>query len=146
MTEVPASRAPWHLWVVGILALLWNCVGAFDYLMTQTQNEAYMAQFTPEQLDFFYGFPVWVVALWALSVWGSLLASVLLILRKRLARDIFLFVIATMLLTMFHNFALSNGLEVVGDPVSLLFTGLVIVISVLLYWYARRQVASGVLD
>ena len=38
-------------------------MGAFDYVMTETRNEAYMAEFTPEQLEFFYGFPAWMIAL-----------------------------------------------------------------------------------
>ena len=45
------TRAPWHLWAVGIVGLLWSAMGAFDYLMTQTENESYMARFTPEQLE-----------------------------------------------------------------------------------------------
>jgi len=48
---------PLHLWVVGILALLWNAIGVLNYLMTQTRNETYMAQFSAEQLEFFYSFP-----------------------------------------------------------------------------------------
>ena len=28
-------RTPWHLWVVGILTLLWNSVGGFSYTMTR---------------------------------------------------------------------------------------------------------------
>ena len=72
MSEIQSSestKAPWHLWVIGVLTLLWNAMGAFDYLMTQTQNEAYMSEFTPEQLEFFYNFPTWMVAFWALAVW-----------------------------------------------------------------------------
>ena len=74
MSEIQSSestKAPWHLWVIGVLTLLWNAMGAFDYLMTQTQNEAYMSEFTPEQLEFFYNFPSWMVAFWALAVWGG---------------------------------------------------------------------------
>jgi len=26
---------PWHVWVVGIVALLWNAMGALDYTMTE---------------------------------------------------------------------------------------------------------------
>ena len=48
---------PRHVWVVGGIALLWNAFGAMDYVMTQTKNEAYMSSFTPEQLEFFSGFP-----------------------------------------------------------------------------------------
>ena len=73
MSEAAAGpqRAPWHLWAVGIVGLLWSGMGAFDYLMTQTENESYMAQFSPEQLEFFYGFPTWTVAFWAIAVSSS---------------------------------------------------------------------------
>jgi hypothetical protein len=145
MSEPASPRTPWHLWAVGVLAVLWNLMGVYDYLMTQTQNQAYMANFTPEQVEYFYGFPAWVVAAWAISVWGSLIASAILLLRKRLARDLFLLVLVTMLITMIYNFVLSNGLEIMGDPASLAVSGAVVVIAVLLYWYARRQAAAGVL-
>jgi hypothetical protein len=52
-----AVRTPWHLWVVGAVSLLWNAMGAFDYLMTQSRAEWYMSQFTAEQLDYFGSFP-----------------------------------------------------------------------------------------
>jgi hypothetical protein len=51
MSEATAgSGTPKHLWIVGVLALVWNSVGAFDYVMTETQNAGYMAQFTAEQV------------------------------------------------------------------------------------------------
>ena len=139
------GRTPWHLWVVGIFAVLWNAMGAFDYLMTETQNEAYMGQFTPEQLEFFYGFPTWVVAFWAIAVWGGVLGAVLLLLRKKLAARVFLVSFLAMVVTTVHNFGLSNGLEVIGDPFALFFSGLIFVFALLLYVYARAMKNRGVL-
>lgn len=139
------GRTPWHLWVVGVLSLLWNAVGAFDYVMTQTQNEGYMSSFTPEQLDFFYGFPSWVVAFWALAVWGGVLGSILLLLRKKLAATVFLVSFVSMVVTTIHNFVLSNGLEAIGDPFALVFSGLIFVFALLLYIYARAMSNRGVL-
>ena len=76
------AKAPLHLWIVGVLAVLWNAIGAFDYSATQLRLEAYMSAFTPEQLEYFYGFPAWTVAAWAIAVWGALLGSIALLLRK----------------------------------------------------------------
>ena len=76
------QAAPVHLWVIGILSLLWNAIGAFDYLATQSGMESYMSQFSPEQLDYFQAFPTWLVAAWAVGVWGSVLGSLALLLRK----------------------------------------------------------------
>ena len=63
-------KTPWHLWVIGVVTLLFNAGGAFDYVMTQTQNEAYMAQFSEAELAYFYSFPAWVQGSWAVAVWG----------------------------------------------------------------------------
>lgn len=62
------AKAPVHLWIVGILALLWNAFGAFDYVMTQIQNAAYLAQFSDADRLYFDSFPAWAEAAWALCV------------------------------------------------------------------------------
>ena len=142
---VNLARRPWHLWLVGILGLLWNLVGAYDYLMTQTQNVSYMSQFTPEQLEYFYGFPTWVVAAWALAVWGGVLGTLLLLLRKRLAVGVLLVSLLSMIVTSVYNFVLSDGLEVMGSG-AVAFSGLIFVIALGLWLYARAMARRGVLD
>ncbi|MBT8398231.1 MAG: hypothetical protein HKO65_13565 [Gemmatimonadetes bacterium] len=137
-------RTPWHLWVVGVLSLLWNAMGAYDYLMTETQNEAYMSSFTPEQLEFFYGFPAWVVAFWAIAVWGGVLGSILLLLRKKLAVGVFLASFVSMIITTIHNWGLSNGLEVMGST-GIIFSVMIFVFALFLYLYARAMRDRGVL-
>ena len=82
-------KTPFHLWFVGILAVLWNAVGAYDYTATQYRMESFMSQFTPEQLEYFYGFPAWMDAAWAIAVWGSLLASFGLLMRKAWSASLF---------------------------------------------------------
>ena len=56
------TRAPRHLWIVGVLAVLWNAVGAFDYSASQLRLDFYMSEFTPDQLAYFYAFPAWAIA------------------------------------------------------------------------------------
>lgn len=151
-TAGPASSAmdarpagtPWHLWVVGIVSLLWNAFGAFDYLMTQTENASYMENFTPEQLEFFYGLPAWVVFFWAIAVWGSVLGSVLLLLRKGWAVEVFLISFASMIITTIHNLFLANGLEIMGT-VGAIFSFIIFVVALLLWLYARKMRAAGVI-
>lgn len=141
---VTPQSTPWHLWLVGILGLLWNAMGAFDYLMTETQNESYMSRFTPEQLEFFYGFPTWVVALWAIAVWGGVLGAILLLLRRRLAAPVLLVSFLAMIGTSIHNFFLANGLEIMGG-MGFLFTALIFLFALILWLYARAMARGGVL-
>lgn len=139
-----SPTTPRHLWVIGILALLWNAMGAFDYFMTQTQNEAYMAMFTEEQLEYFYGFPTWVVAFWAIAVWGGLLGAILLLLRKTLAAPVLLVSFIAMALTAVYNFVLTNGMEIMGQE-GTIFSAVIFVIALGLWLYARAMQKRGVL-
>ena len=138
------AKAPLHLWIVGVLSLLWNAVGAFDYTATHLRIESYMSNFTAEQLEFFYGFPAWVVAAWAVGVWGSLLGSVSLLSRKSWAVWLFGASILGLAVTTVHNFILSDGMAVMGSG-AVIFSGVIWVIALLLLWYASVMVKRGVL-
>ncbi len=141
---VSKDRTPRHLWIVGVLSLLWYLVAVYDYLATQTQSESYMSKFTPEQLEYFYGFPTWVVAFWALAVWVGLMGTILLLLRKRHAAGAFLVSLISLIVTSFYNYVLTNGLEIMGGA-ALAFTGLIFVIALGLWLYARAMAQRGVL-
>ncbi len=140
-----SAPTPKHLWIVGVISLLWGAMGAFDYLMTQTHNASYMSQFTPEQLEFYYGFPVWVDAAWAIAVWGGLLGSVLLLLRKCLAVPVFLVSLVAMVAVSVHNYGFADGLAVMGGAFPLIFTAVIFIVSVSLWLYARAMSSRGVL-
>jgi len=146
MNERPVGRprTPVHLWIVGILALLWNAVGAFDYLATEMRLDSYMSQFSQEQLDYFNGFPAWVVACWAIAVWGSLLASIGLLLRRRWSVWLFGVALVGLALTTIHNFVLTDGAEIMGSA-AVIFTVVIWVISIALFLYARWMARRGVL-
>lgn len=124
--------------------MLWNAVGAFDYAATQLRIESYMSAFTPEQLEYFYGFPAWVVAAWAIAVWSSLLGSLGLLLRKTWAVWLFGIAIVGMVLTALHNFVLSDGLAVMGTG-AVAFTAVIWLIAFFLFFYARAMSKRGVL-
>ncbi len=148
MSEAPQSpppRTPWQLWVVGILALLWNAMGAIDYLMTETKNPSYMSQFTAEQLEYFYGMPAWVVSGWAIAVWGAVLGSILLLMRRALAYPVFIVSFVGLLVTMLHNLVLAPGPAEMRTPGAMAFTAAIVVVSILLIVFSGMQKKRGVL-
>ena len=138
------QKTPIHLWIVGILALLWNAVGAFDYLATQLQLESYMSQFSQDQLAYFYAFPAWSVACWAFAVWGAVLGSLALLLRLSLAVWLFLISTAGMIGSTIYNFGMSNGAEIMGQA-GVIFSVVIWVIGLALLAYAVIQSRKGVL-
>lgn len=98
------TKTPWHLWLVGVLSLLWNGFGCYDFIMTNTQGEAYMraSGMTQPMIDYFLAMPTWMYVPWTLGVWGAIAGSVLLLLRMKWA---------------VHAF----GLSLIGAVVSLIF-------------------------
>ena len=112
--EAAPGRPPWHLWVVGGLTLLWNGYGAFDYVMSVTQNAAYMAMFTEEQRAYYAAFPSWATSIWAIAVWGAVTGSILLLLRRRAAVIIFEIALAAFLISLVYMYIMTNGAQVAG--------------------------------
>lgn len=139
-------KTPWHLWIIGIVSLLWNAGGAFDFTMTQTRNPGYMSSFTPDQMTYFYGFPFWVVLSWGLGVWAAVLGSVLLLGRSRHAVMVFALSFLGMVATSIYSYLLSGAdIGVLIGPLAIWFSVLVIVVGALLIIFARAMRQRGVL-
>jgi hypothetical protein len=90
MATTTTARAPAHLWIVGILSLLYNCYGCYDYLLKRMHNMDYFAKSMPGvdpnlALAWMEGMPIYSQMGWGLGVWGGLLGAVLLLTRSRYA-------------------------------------------------------------
>lgn len=146
MSDETNIKTPWHLWVVGSLGVLWNGMGALDFTMIQLRIDQYMAMYTPDQLDFFYSFPQWANATWAIAVWFSVLGSVYLLMRKRAAVPLFWVALFAMLATTLHNFLLSDvSMMAIMGPGAAGFTLAIIVVAVLMVIYSLRMRDNRVL-
>ncbi len=137
-------KTPWHLWVIGIVSLLWHAGGAFDYVMSKTNNEAYLAQISPEQLAFLQAFPTWVTAFWAIAIWFAVLGSLLLLLRRRLAAPVFAISFVAMVIVTIHNMFIADPSALsLMNTTQMVMTGAIFVMAILLLLYASTQAAMG---
>ena len=140
------TKTPWHLWLVGIVAVLFNCIGVIDFVMTKTQGAAYMASagMTPDQIAHFQEMPGWMTVVWIVGVFGAFLASIFLLLRKKLAFPVFVLSLAAFLVSLLYTYVLTNGGAVMGQQMAItsaVITGLL----VFFIWYSRFMAARGVL-
>lgn len=69
--------------VVAIISLLWNIIGALQFVNSITATEASMkaAMMTPEQVSVITSLPIWLTLVFGIGVVTSLLGSVFLYLR-----------------------------------------------------------------
>ena len=144
MAEV--GKTPWHLWVVGGLSLLWNLFPAVDFTLTNMQNEFWLSQYDDAQRAFFLGTPAWVNLCWAVGGFGSLIGSLLLLMRSRRAVTAF-FVSAIGLagVTYYQLVLNADTLKQLLGDVPLYASIAIWVVLLALIFYSRRQAAAGVL-
>lgn len=145
MIDSMTTRTPWHLWVVGVGAALWNAMGCADYTMTQVQGDAWLTsmKMTPAQIEYFHAMPAWTHAAWAIGVWGGLLGAILLLLRKKLALPVFVVSFLGWLAGAVYAFGMSDGMEMMGDkwPMQVVIGAA----CVFFIWYAWTMSKRGVL-
>jgi uncharacterized membrane protein len=140
-----SGRTPAHLWIVATLATVWNAFGAFDYIMTQTRNEAYLANFTDPQRIYFDSFPIWMEATWACGVWGGFLGALLLLLRSRYAVAAFAVSLLGLAVSTVYQYVLSSPPEDMMTGPMIGMNIVIWLIAIGLWWYAVRMRRAGVL-
>lgn len=141
-TTAAAAKTPAHLWIVGLVSLLWNAFGATDFLMTNMRQPAWIAQLPPEVIQQIDAYPAWSVIAWGCGTWGALLGSLLLLLRSRFAVHAFALSLAGLAVTTAYQIAAG----VYGFTGAMLAMNLVIwAVAIALLVYALKMRARGVL-
>ena len=145
MTDAPA-KTPWHIWLVGLIALLFNSVGVFDFVMTMAQGAEYQAStgMTPAQIAHYQQMPSWMTVVWAVGVFGAFLASIFLLLRRKQALPAFILSLAAFVVSLLYTYVLTDGGAVMGQQMALtsaVIAGLLALFS----WYCRLMTLRGVL-
>lgn len=137
-------KTPWHLWVVGLVSLVWHAGGALDYVMSQTRNAAYLEMIPQDQRDQVLAYldaaPVWATTAWAFGVWGALLGSALILLRSRHAVTALWLSMAGLVVNTFHTYVTAPvKLEMMTNTSAKLFTLAIFAVLALVLAYALRQ-------
>ncbi len=140
-------KAPGHLWIVGLLALLWNAVFIYEFVMINTRNLNYLAVLPAEQRAYLDAIPDWVRIFWALYVFGALAGALLLLMRSRFAGLAFAFSFLGMVVNLFYGLFLSpHSILEIGGGVALVFTISMILVTLFFWAYSRHMVRIGVLS
>lgn len=140
-TSLGERRTPWHIWVVGVLTLMFNALGVFSYLMTRLGKLPELGM-TPEQIAVLDAFPVWANAVWALGVWGAFAGSILILLRSRFAVPAMAVATIGLVGTTLHSYVLSDTPDSMQAPA---LDVTIWAVTLFLLFYARRMAQARVL-
>lgn len=149
MTDTSMTRStPWHLWVVGVLSLLWNCFGAYDFVMSNTQGEAYWraSGMNDAMVAYYHAMPAWMYAPWIVGVWGAVLGSILLLLRMRLAVPVFALSLLGAVVSLLYGAVIDKAPPPPPELAMMAWMPWVItLVAAFLAWYAWTMGKKGVL-
>ena len=142
MSSNSLSKPTVWFWIVSIVALVWNAMGVMQYIGQAYNTESFQSQYTQEQLEIISNTPAWATAAFAVAVFGGLLGSIALLLRKRWAYSLFLISLIGVVVQMIHNLFVVNSVDIYG-PAAMVMTAMIIVIALFLLWFSKRSIAKG---
>ncbi len=134
----PSTR----FWIISVVALIWNAMGANQYVQQVYQTDAFKAMYTPEQLEIISRTPSWVIAAFAVAVFASLLGCILLLLKKKSAVSLFKLGLLAVIVQSIYNLFLNEGRDAYG---TFEYTMLLMIpiIAFFLLIYSKKTHAKG---
>ncbi|MFP5329680.1 MAG: hypothetical protein ACLGHC_06030 [Alphaproteobacteria bacterium] len=145
MATTAEGRTPAHLWIVGILSLLWNAFGCYDYLMTMTADPGWMSQFPQDAVAYWESLPGWTDAFWALGVWGGLAGAVLLLVRSRYSVWAYALSLIGAVVGLGYQMFMTDMPESMRAGTMAIMPWIIILVAVFQFWYAWSHDKKGVL-
>ncbi len=135
------AKAPWHLWVVGVLSLLWNAGGAWTFI--QAQSGAPM-DMDAHEIAYFATQETWFVAVTDVAVIAPLLGAIALLLRSRWAVHLYALSIAAIVVTTVWDVSQGTAL-LLNDQGWLILNCVTGALAILQLAYAALMRKRGVL-
>ncbi len=138
MANQNSNGLPTSFWVISIVSLLWNLMGAMAYV-----RQAYrMDPLDPAQQALLDSTPAWATGAFAIAVFAGVLGCVALLMRKQFAVPLFMASLAGVVIQQINNFFLSDAISVYGAQ-AIVFPIIVLAIAVYLIYYSRSATAKG---
>lgn len=132
-------------WVISVIGLLWNLMGANQYIQQAYKTEAFKSMYTPEQLETINNMPTWATAAFAIAVFAGVLGCILLLLRKKQAKLLFQISLLGIVVQMIYNFFVAKITEVYG-PGSVIMPILILIIGYYLLSFSKQADKNGLLS
>ena len=143
MTKNVTTKPPAWFWVVSVVALLWNLVGAMAYLAQAFITDEGKAMLPADKLELLENTPAWATAAFAIAVWAGVLGCIGLLVRKKWARPVLLLSLFGILVQMAYSFFMTNATEVYGTVEGVVMPLLLIGIGIGLVLFAKSSQNKG---
>lgn len=136
MIDKTPGPVHWSFWLIGAVALVWNVMGAINYMVQMDANA--IAAFPESHRAIIVGRPAWATGAFAIAVFGGTIGCILLLLRKPTAVYLFIASLVGVVVTMIHT------IDVVGSTAGFslfeifMMILMPLVVAAFLVWYSKH--------
>lgn len=146
MNNKNAGGVHWSFWVIGAVFLLWNILGAMNFLWQINADENALAAFPETHRAIITGRPVWATAGFAISVFVGALGCLLLLLRKSAAYYLFIVSLIGTIVTAIHTARVASSVIDFSPAEIFIMILMPVIVIVFLIWYAKLATGKGWLN
>jgi hypothetical protein len=135
-----AQRTPWHVWVVGIVAVLWNVSGA--YTIVSAQSGATM-DMDAREIAYYAAQAQWFKVVTDVALFAAIGAAFALLLRSKFAVRLYGLSLAAIVFTSVYDIAQGTALLLQGRDwliLACVTTGLAVLQLLYAIWLRKRGV------
>ncbi|HUH28143.1 hypothetical protein [Gelidibacter sp.] len=126
---------PAYFWIVGIIALLWNIFGVYNYIMQTFMTAGKLSSGSHTQQNLYEDLPIWFISIFSIAVFAGLLGAISWLLRKKVAYILFIISFLAVGIQQFYVLTEINPRDIFIPLTS-------IVIVVFLIWFSKRAIAK----
>jgi hypothetical protein len=133
--ENQKTAAPMWFWAVAAFALLWNLMGVSSFLMQVSMTDEGLKALPLAEQELYNSYPLWTYIAFAIAVFGGMIGSVGLLMKKKWAKPAFIISLLAIIPQMIQNLFFTNAREVYG-PGTEVMPILIIVFGLFLVWFS----------
>lgn len=138
MTTDVSPKPPIWFWAVAVIALLWNLFGLFNFYVSTFDQVSILETLNQEQRELFEAMPLWATIAFGIATVAGTLASLGLLVRKKLAKPLFVISLVAMIAQFINWLFIQNAAEVF--PNSYTMPSIVVLVGVVLILFANKGI------
>jgi hypothetical protein len=142
MTNISTNKPPAWFWIVAVVALVWNLMGVMAYIGQAYMTDADLNALPEAEQALYVNYPAWATAAFAIAVFGGTIAAIALLLRKKIAKTLFLISLIGIIVQMIYNFFISEAMDVYG-PGGMIMPVMIIIIGAYLVMFSKKSIANN---
>ena len=143
MNDATAIKTHWSVWVLGGVSLVWHLMGCANYLWQATMSPDVLATLTEGQRSIIDGRPAWATGAFAIAVFGGAVASILLLLRRRLALVFFVIALIGVIVSMIPVFGIISSGVSFSTAERIMYFALTPLFGAMMVWFTRVSIRRG---